>query len=810
MQERRILESWKEIADYLKRSERTLRRWEGELGLPIHRLDGTPSARVFAYADELDLWMEEKLNHVRIEARSSNSIWRRRKKWIIICSGAVVGLAACAVLTWQLFSKKPVPVPSNNPVLAILPFENLTGDEVQESWRTAFPDLLTTDLRQSRYVNVIPITNIISTLEGLKLQDAKKFSAEDLTKIGDKFGADFITTGSLIKSGEDFIVNLFVLKSKTNQAVKTLRASVHGEQGLLDKADDLSKEIKRAVNLTPRQMACDIDESVYRIATKSPQAFKLYSHAMHVPGWEPFPDMIATLRKAIDLDPKFSLAYGLLYRVYGSTHIEDMVRSYQKALALSDRMSERERLLLQADFYHFYRNQDGYAKLSESDLSVSAVEKLGPKETAEILPMLERLGSLYPDFFAATSELISLSRIYIEIEDWEKAISVLEMGVRIPRRLGFFSQDLVRCYGAMGLFDKAEKFLDDVSRAGARPAHISNLRTRLALDRRKYDDALAYLSEEFSGQNQKTVPYIYLGTAGYIHWLKDDLVSAEKAYRTVVDPNNLRWEPQRSLDLTTLCLSQGKIGQALEYAKKGLELVKRTKEFAGRGMEREFHYGMAYFYRLAGRLPEALKETEEACREYRNPVVPADVAIKLLHLRALITLELNRQEEFERQAEEIRKFIEKEGYPKLMRAYYHLLGLRELKGNHGHRAISYFSKALDLSSPRSRCDPAWFLFSLAEAYELVGNRWSAFLNFDQISVPGARESYSGDIYARSFYRKAKYYEYNWSQPLAQPSDRVRLKAIENYKKFLSLWGDADPIFPEVEDAKKSLAFLESK
>ena len=36
------LGSWKEISSYLGRSTSTCHRWEEELGLPVHRLDGTP------------------------------------------------------------------------------------------------------------------------------------------------------------------------------------------------------------------------------------------------------------------------------------------------------------------------------------------------------------------------------------------------------------------------------------------------------------------------------------------------------------------------------------------------------------------------------------------------------------------------------------------------------------------------------------------------------------------------------------------------------------------------------------------------
>jgi hypothetical protein len=52
----RTLESWKQIAAYLERSERTVRRWEGSEGLPVHRREHEKQDTVFAYKHEIEAW----------------------------------------------------------------------------------------------------------------------------------------------------------------------------------------------------------------------------------------------------------------------------------------------------------------------------------------------------------------------------------------------------------------------------------------------------------------------------------------------------------------------------------------------------------------------------------------------------------------------------------------------------------------------------------------------------------------------------------------------------------------------------------
>src|SRR3954447_15646340 len=54
------LESWKEIASYLLRSERTVRRWEVTEELPVHRQLHEKRGSVYAYTAELDAWRETR------------------------------------------------------------------------------------------------------------------------------------------------------------------------------------------------------------------------------------------------------------------------------------------------------------------------------------------------------------------------------------------------------------------------------------------------------------------------------------------------------------------------------------------------------------------------------------------------------------------------------------------------------------------------------------------------------------------------------------------------------------------------------
>ena len=69
------LESWKEIAAYLKRDARTVIRWEKSEALPVHRQMHQARGNVFAYPSELEAWKASRELH--LTAASLITPWRR-------------------------------------------------------------------------------------------------------------------------------------------------------------------------------------------------------------------------------------------------------------------------------------------------------------------------------------------------------------------------------------------------------------------------------------------------------------------------------------------------------------------------------------------------------------------------------------------------------------------------------------------------------------------------------------------------------------------------------------------------------------
>jgi tetratricopeptide (TPR) repeat protein len=109
------LESWKEIAAYLNRSERTVRRWEEREGLPVHRLQHDKRGSVYAYARQLDAWRESRRQLVEAEqpdrVSSGTSGGWKTASWV---GAGVASILLVVTLAW-LANRSTTAAPTPNP-----------------------------------------------------------------------------------------------------------------------------------------------------------------------------------------------------------------------------------------------------------------------------------------------------------------------------------------------------------------------------------------------------------------------------------------------------------------------------------------------------------------------------------------------------------------------------------------------------------------------------------------------------------------------------------------------------------------------
>ena len=86
------LDSWKAIAAYLGKDAGTVRRWERERGLPVHRVPGGKGTSVYAYSAEIDAWLQSASGQESQVAEPEAARTKPRWLWLALPAALTVAL----------------------------------------------------------------------------------------------------------------------------------------------------------------------------------------------------------------------------------------------------------------------------------------------------------------------------------------------------------------------------------------------------------------------------------------------------------------------------------------------------------------------------------------------------------------------------------------------------------------------------------------------------------------------------------------------------------------------------------------------
>src|SRR6266850_3073962 len=199
------LDSWKEIAAYLRRDERTVRRWEQE-GLPVRRHLHKRKATVYGYKSEIDVWWND--GHGRLELIETTTAGRR---WRVVW-WATAGLLLLAVALGLNFvgvrdRLLGRPIAGEITSIAVLPLKNLSGDPAQDYFADGMTEALITELGK------------ISTLQVISHQSVLQYKGTRKTvpEIARELNVDAIIEGSVQRAGERVQITAQLIQAATDR-----------------------------------------------------------------------------------------------------------------------------------------------------------------------------------------------------------------------------------------------------------------------------------------------------------------------------------------------------------------------------------------------------------------------------------------------------------------------------------------------------------------------------------------------------------------------------------------------------------------
>lgn len=717
----------------------------------------------------------DMLDDLRAHEEESQTYIPQVKKKKARRSILLVPIVLMAVIGVYLLVAKKGPSPFSRPPtssrslggkvsMAVMVFENHTGDRDLEEWRMGLCYLIISDLQQSELIKVLPSDGLFSILKNLNLVDQKNYSSEDLKKVSLRSGADHILYGHYTKADDVYRIDVMLKNIRTDE-MESQKFEGKGEIMFLKTADRITQWAKSKLHIAGADIAADSDKDIQDIFTDSPEALKLYIQGKQHYYLGDFEGSNDILEKAIRLDKEFALALRQISENYHYLGKIDLAKQYARsAVSIKDKVSRRDGYVL-----------EGWARTILEDSYINA-EKI-------YVEMLQN----YPDDEDAN---IYLGAIYRNMEKWDLAKERFERILNINPILA--TDNILLFLKALGQYEKAITLIQTNEDKFHSPAAYHLALGNIYLYQKKYDLSLIECQEALSLESDLLDGNEMMG---HLFLIQDKFDLAEYHFNNMRKSENPVARTYGKFWSFSLRIARGQFSECIRAIR---DAIKESEKLQLKSEKSAFLNLLSYAYLRTGQFDKALDASIQAEKSASELNFYLD-KIAALHLRGMIQLDLNHPADTEKTMSELKNYIESIKISKFLRYYYHLAGMLAMHSNNITEAVENFDKAISMLSFQHEAmdDHALHIYPLAMAYKKADDNDRALEQFKKIADLTTGRIQFGDIYAKSFYWQGKIFR----------EQGQKHSAYDCFKRFLELWKNADPMFPEIEDAKRLLLLL---
>jgi DNA-binding winged helix-turn-helix (wHTH) protein/Tfp pilus assembly protein PilF len=272
-----------------------------------------------------------------------------RKQRIVRGNLAVLAAAVVVVTAVALYSlNRPGKRLSDQDTVILADFDNSTGDPVfDDTLKTA----LAVSLRQSPIINILPDTQVASTLKLMARPHGEKVTRDVARDLCLRTGSKAYLVGAIGSLGSDYVLQLKALNCKSGATLAEEQITAPSKGKVVEALGNVAVKLRSQLGESLATVQ-KFDVPLEQATTSSLEALKAYSVAQKTARENGAARSLPFGQRAIELDPSFAMAYAAVGVHYFNLAEPARAAEYlTKAFQLRDHASEPERLRITSAYY---------------------------------------------------------------------------------------------------------------------------------------------------------------------------------------------------------------------------------------------------------------------------------------------------------------------------------------------------------------------------------------------------------------------------------------------------------------------------